>query len=316
MNQYEISTTTGNAVEVNPFLSAAVIKRYAQFLDCKPRTADAYTRNLKPFLAFLSRHNIARPTRADIIAYREEMKSAGLSANTVNAYIIAVRLFVRWLSQEGVIADVADHVKGTRIDRDHKRDFLTAEQVRHVLAGVDRSTLAGKRDYALLVVAITGGLRTIELSRANIGDVRPVADFYALYVQGKGRDDKNEYIRLSATAEAAIREYVDARGTVAADDPLFAPMSHNNGAGRLTTRAISGIIKHYLLQAGYDSERLTAHSLRHTAATLALMAGTPLQEVQQFLRHADISTTMIYNHSIERAKNGSSMAISAAIFSA
>ena len=82
----------------------------------------------------------------------------------------------------------------------------------------------------------------------------------------------------------------------------------------MTTRSISGIVKTRLKGAGFDSPRLTAHSLRHTAVTLSLLAGRDLAEVQQFARHSNIATTMIYNHSIEQAKNGCSEAIAQAIF--
>ena len=73
-------------------------------------------------------------------------------------------------------------------------------------------------------------------------------------------------------------------------------------------------MKNALKNAGYDSTRLTAHSLRHTAITLALLAGREITEVQQFARHASLNTTMIYNHALDQAKNGCSDAITNAIF--
>ena len=77
---------------------------------------------------------------------------------------------------------------------------------------------------------------------------------------------------------------------------------------------ISLIIKKRLKAAGYDSDRLTAHSLRHTAATLNLLNGASLEETQQLLRHTSINTTMIYVHALERAENNSEARIAAAIF--
>ena len=82
----------------------------------------------------------------------------------------------------------------------------------------------------------------------------------------------------------------------------------------MTTRAISGLVKTHLTEAGYNSDRLTAHSLRHTAVTLSLLAGKNLEEVQQFARHANIATTMIYNHALDLAKNSCSEAVASAIF--
>ena len=77
---------------------------------------------------------------------------------------------------------------------------------------------------------------------------------------------------------------------------------------------MSAIAKGSLIAAGYDSDKLTAHSLRHTAVTLSLLAGKNITEVQQFARHSNISTTMIYNHALDKAKNGCSEAIAKAIF--
>ena len=81
----------------------------------------------------------------------------------------------------------------------------------------------------------------------------------------------------------------------------------------MTTRSISRIIKNRLKSAGYDSDRLTARSLRHTMATPNLLNGGGLEETQ-LLRHTSINTTMIYAHALERAGNNSEELIAAAIF--
>ena len=114
--------------------------------------------------------------------------------------------------------------------------------------------------------------------------------------------------------ERAIRLYLTERGSTAENEPLFTSTSNNNAGERVTTRTISKIVKERLKSAGYDSNRLTAHSLRHTAVTLSLLAGKDITEVQQFARHSNITTTMIYNHSLDKAKNSCSEAISKAIF--
>lgn len=318
---YEVEVVDGGAVAPaaggSP-LTGALISRYVAFLDAKPRTVEAYAKSLKPFLLWAAARGITSTrsiTRADVLAYREGLK-ARVKPATVQMYITALRLFIRWAAQEGLMENVADHVKGAKLDKEHKKDYLTAEQVRNLLSKVDRSTLAGSRDYALLLLAVTGGLRTIEIARADAGDIRTVADFSALYIQGKGRDEKSEYVRLDAHTEKAIRDYLAKRGSVKDDSPLFASLSHNGEGSRLTTRAISGIIKGYLKAAGYNSARLTAHSLRHTAATLSLMAGRPLEEVQQFMRHSQITTTMIYNHALDKARNACAAAVAGVIFAA
>ena len=71
----------------------------------------------------------------------------------------------------------------------------------------------------------------------------------------------------------------------------------------MSTRSIRGILKEAMRKAGFNSDMLTAHSLRHTAATLNLQAGAPIEEVQQYLRHKDIANTLIYAHMLDMDKN-------------
>jgi integrase/recombinase XerC len=135
-----------------------------------------------------------------------------------------------------------------------------------------------------------------------------------LYIQGKGHEEKTDYIKLSAPAEKAIRAYLSNRKDADEAEPLFTSTSNNNKGERMTTRSISGIVKAKLVNAGYDSSRLTAHSLRHTAVTLSLLAGKDIAEVQQFARHKNLATTLIYAHNIDRAKNNCEATIAKAIF--
>ena len=310
----ELTTVQQNtAIAERQTVGAELFNRYIDFLDSSPKTVETYTRALRQLFSYFSLNGITQPTRADILAFRDELKASGHKPTTVQNYITATKIFASWTEQEGLDPNVADHLKGAKLDREHKKDYLTSRQVKEVLAGVDRSTEQGLRDYAMLFLMVTGGLRTIEVSRANIGDLRTLGDNSVLYVQGKGREEKTDYIKLSAPAEQAIRAYLKARGEKDEEAPLFSSTSNNNRGARLTTRSVSGIVKTRLQQAGYDSEKLTAHSLRHTAVTLSLLAGKDITEVQQFARHANIATTMIYNHALDKAKNGCSEAITQAI---
>ena len=310
----ELTTVQQNtAIAERQTVGAELFNRYIDFLDSSPKTVETYTRALRQLFSYFSLNGITQPTRADILAFRDELKASGHKPTTVQNYITATKIFFSWTEQEGLYPNVADHLKGAKLDREHKKDYLTSRQVKEVLAGVDRSTEQGLRDYAMLFLMVTGGLRTIEVSRANVGDLRTLGDNSVLYVQGKGREEKTDYIKLSAPAEQAIRAYLKARGEKDEEAPLFSSTSNNNRGARLTTRSVSGIVKTRLQQAGYDSEKLTAHSLRHTAVTLSLLAGKDITEVQQFARHANIATTMIYNHALDKAKNGCSEAITQAI---
>lgn len=286
---------------------------FISYLDASPTTVETYTKSLRQFFNFLNCYRIKHPGREDILAFRDKLKEKGTKPTTIQNYINAIKIFFKWTSQEGLYPDIADHIKGAKIDKDHKKDYLTSRQVKEILNSIDTSTEKGARDYSILLLMVTGGLRDIEISRANVKDIRNLGDNTVLYVQGKGKEEKNDYVKLPDNVEKSIRLYLQKR-TKDENSPLFCSTSNNNRGERLTTRSISGIVKSRLRNVGYDSSRLTAHSLRHTAITLSLLAGRSLDEVQQFARHSNISTTMIYNHALDKSKNGCSDAISKSIF--
>lgn len=293
---------------------ASLFDRWIAFFDGKQKTIETYARNIKPFIAFLLNNGINKPQREDIIKYREFIR-AGHKATTVNAYLMAVKQFFNWTEQVGSYPNVASKVKAEKIDEEFKKDYLTKNQAAALLSNIDTSTLKGLRDYAILSLMVTTGLRTIEIARANIEDLRPAGDDMALYIQGKGHSERSQYVKVAAPVEKAIRAYLKARGgQLEAAAPLFASIANRNSGERMTTRSISRIAKDNLINADLISSRLTAHSLRHTAGTLNLLSGGSIEETQQLLRHKNINTTMIYVHAIERAKNNSESRIAGAIF--
>ena len=234
---------------------------------------------------------------------------------TVQNYIVTVRLFFRWLEQQGLYKNIADKVKSPVINKEHKKDYLTSKQVKALLNNIKLDNREqGLRDYAIIATMVVGGLRTIEIVRSDISDLRNVGDDAVLFIQGKGRDEKTDYIKLPYHVENAIREYLKSRKFTGEQEPLFVSTSNNNFGSRLTTRSISGIVKNRLKQVGLNSSMLTVHSLRHTAGTLSLLNGGTIEETQQLLRHTNINTTMIYLHHIDRAKNRSEELIANAIF--
>lgn len=313
MNTSITHTQYTNAISMSNAITPDLFTRWAAFIDAAPKSIETYKRNIKPFMLYMQDNGITHPKREDVIAYRDMLK-ADHKATTVNAYLIAVKLFFQWLEAENIYPNITAHVKACKLDTAHKKDPLTAKQVGRLFKGIDTTTLTGKRDYAILALMVTSGLRDVEVSRANIEDVRNVADFTALFIQGKGHEEKGDLVKVVGQVEEAISDYLTARGKTAGTSPLFVSHAHRNEGERLTTRSISRIVKTRLQAAGLDSDRLTAHSLRHTAATLNLLNGATLEETQQLLRHKNINTTMIYSHALQRANNNSEERIAAAIF--
>ena len=301
------------AIVAQKTITEDLFTSFIEYLDASPKTVETYTRAVRQFFKYIYENGINQPTREDVIAYREYLKDTH-KPTTVQNYIVAVRLFFQWTEQEGLYPNVAEHIKGAKLDKNHKKDYLTSRQVKKVLETAREESLQGLRDYAILALMFTGGLRTIEVSRANVEDLRTAGDSEVLYLQGKGHEEKTDYIKLMPEVEDAIRAYLKARGAVEPTEPLFTSTSNTSKGARISTRTVSGIVKTALKNAGYDSDKLTAHSTRHTAVTLALMGGQKLEEVQQFARHKNLATTLIYAHNIDRAKNNCEATIAKAIF--
>jgi integrase/recombinase XerC len=277
---------------------------FVKYLETTRGSAYTYARALRQFFAWIKGAGIIEPTREDLKNYRDYIAETH-QATTTASYINALKQFYKWLDYKGFCKDITNHLKGAKVGHEHRKDALTIDQARELLAGIDQGSLEGKRDYAITFLCLSCGLRTIEVVRANVEDMHYIAGDMALAVQGKGRQDKADYVKVPYQVEKAIRVYLASRGSVSQDAPLFASSSDRNKGARLTTRTVSGIIKGELRGCAFDSPRLTAHSLRHTTATLNLLNGGTLEETQQLLRHTNINTTMIYNHALERAKNHS-----------
>lgn len=297
-------TTTQQTNSLQAINMPNLMGRYIAYLDASPRTIESYSKNVGRYLAWLQAEGIEQPQRPDLIQYRDHLRAEYKPA-TVNAYITAVRLFHGWLASEGLYPDIASNLKGAKTSAKQAKDHLTGAQVRAVMEQIDRGTEAGARDYAMLALMFTGGLRTIEISRALQGDMGTQGNKTILRVRGKGRDEADQIIVLTSNTERLIREWLKRAPAIGPQAPIFQSLSNNNRGGAMTTRAISGTAKGYMQAAGYDSDRLTAHSTRHTAVTLALLGGATLQEAQQFARHANIATTQIYAHNLSALENPS-----------
>lgn len=293
----------------------AMFEDFVKLIDASPNTVRTYSISLRQWFKYLRENQIAQPSMDTVFEYRDALRAAGKKETTVQNYIIAVKQFFKWTEARHLYPNIAKYVKGEKLSRKFKKDYLTSKQAKKVLAVIDRSTLAGKRDYAMLVLMLTMGLRTIEVVRANVEDIRNVGDNTVLYVQGKGHYEKDDLVRMPEHVEIAVREYLGVRKCNDLTQPLFTSTSNRNKNGRMTTRSIRGIVKKIFRKAGLDSPRLTAHSTRHTAATLSLLNGATPIETQHLLRHRNLQTTEIYAHNIDASKNPASQDVDKALFS-
>ena len=311
-----MTTTTSAPASARSILTEQAAAAWIDYAErenrIKPKSRETYERAIRQFMRYCADNGVDQPKKTDVQAFVLHLIDQGRSDSTVNLYICAIRLFFRWACDMGIYPDaIADRIKGVRSEYadGHKRDALTSTQAHDLLAQIDRSTLKGARDYAMLLTMTACGLRDIEVTRADKGDLRRSGDGFVLYVQGKGKTTKSDFVKVPPQAERAIREYHARRAAeegrpLAADAPLFAGAGNKNNGGRLTTRSVSGTAKQHLRGIGLDDPRLTAHSLRHTAVTLALIGnGGDIRAAQQFARQSKAATTELYAHDLDRAAN-------------
>ena len=302
-------------IPLEPTKLDAMVESFIKFIDASENTTRTYTISLRQWFKYLYESGTTQPTMDTVLEYRKYLEQQGKKPTTIQNYIIAVKQFFKWTEAVHLYPNVAKYVKGAKLGHNFKKDYLTSKQAKKVLESIDTASLEGKRNYAMLAVMLTMGLRTIEVVRANIEDIRNAGENTVLYVQGKGHMDKDDLVRMPEHVETAVREYLAARKASDLSQPLFTSTSNRNKNGRMTTRSIRGIVKKIFRSVGLDSPRLTAHSTRHTAATLSLLHGATMQQTQHLLRHKNIQTTEIYNHNINAAKNPASTDVDKALFS-
>jgi integrase/recombinase XerC len=247
--------------------------------------------------------------------------------NTIAQYLRIVRQFFQWTSDNGLYPNVARNIHAPKVSSNTRRkDYLRAgevlaieksiaQQVQEVTAAaakarkdkegrVQRSTEQGKRLYAMYLLTVTLGLRTIEINRANIKDIETRNGNAWIRLWRKGKTEADQEKPLPPEVKAAIDDYLQSRTDhYTGASPLFVSTGNRSGGKRLATTTISAMLKKAMQEAGFDSERLTAHSLRHSAAMAALeVSGNNIYEAQMYLGHASPNTTMHYLHQTEEAE--------------
>lgn len=228
--------------------------------------------------------------------FLQDLAARGKASKTIALYLAGVRSLSKFLHLKTGGPDITEGVKAPKTAPGIAREYVRACNLwglRIVAENNGRHEVERARNYAIYALAIGCGLRTIEISRLNIGDISDGA----IKVWGKGRDFAADVVRLPPKVAAAVNGYITAaRAGAGSDDPLFVASMNAGKSGRLSTRTISGVLKRALRIAGLDSRAYTAHSLRHTAVMSALKAGASIEELQQFARHRNVSTTMVYVH--------------------
>lgn len=266
--------------------------------DVRESSRKLYARTLKLFFQWVdeSGKSLNELTRADILRYKDELLAAGLSGLTVGSYLTAIRKFYEWAEGEKIYPNIGKGIRTPRRVQAFKKQHLTDTKSRALLKYYEQTS---PRDYAMVNLMLRTGLRTVEVIRANVGDITFKGGRRILKVWGKGHTEKDAFVILSDKAFLPLFNYLQTRRGAKDNAPLFASDSPRNTGERLTTRSISRICKNGLKAIGLDGKEFTAHSLRHTTAVSILKHGGDISAAQAVLRHTTPTTTQIYIASIK-----------------
>lgn len=256
---------------------------------------ECYHYSIMAFVRYLQRNAVdpLNPTRAEVNLYVSHLEQSGFTANTINQYIQPIKIFFEWLSAEGIYENIADRLKLKRKGYMSRKVYLEPGQVEKLLSSIERSTPIGQRDYAIINLMIRTGIRCCEVSRLDTEDLSPInGNEFNLYLRRKGSYSKDDRIRIDSKAVAPILSFRDS--VPDSIKPLFPSMSYHKNNDRLADYAVSRMVKSRLVRAGFNDPGITPHSLRHTAASLALKGGANTLEIQVLLGHRRLGTTEIY----------------------
>jgi len=299
------------------------------------KTVENYGRYLEKFLDFAKINKPEQITDEALRNFRlflnRQETSAGTNLNkkTQNYYLIALRMFLKYLARREVSSLPAERIELAKTP-ERQLDLITEAELERLLAGPDtlnskpsenarqnlEDTLKRLRDKAILELLFSTGLRVSELCSLN-REQFVNAKSGEISIRGKG--GKIRIVFISDKARKTVMEYLDKRADM--EEALFIAstksqitnnkknpnskaqnsqttnykLQNTSPESRLTPRSIERIVKFYAIKAGI-SKKVTPHIVRHCFATDLLSAGADIRSVQTLLGHSNISTTQIYTH--------------------
>jgi site-specific recombinase XerD len=266
-----------------------------------PSTRRAYATAARDFMRFavVGRAEEFRiVTRAHIIAWRDDLVRRGLSGGTIRRRLASLASLFDYLCDKNAVAH--NPVKGVERPKtesgEGKTPALADHQARKLLVAPQEENIRSKRDRAILSTLLFHALRREELTKLKVKDFSHVRKGVP-HLKVAGKRGKTRYLPLHPATNALIHEYLEAAGHGGDDGgALFRPV-RNNATGRLdqaiTPDGVYKLVRAYSAQLGFE---IGAHALRATAATNALDHEADIAKVQEWLGHANIATTRIYDH--------------------
>ncbi|MBO8183435.1 MAG: tyrosine-type recombinase/integrase [Archaeoglobus sp.] len=288
--------------------------------DASEDTVKTYHKLIGQFVSWCRGRKITplKATKNDIKEYRRYLvETKKHKPATIALKLSVVRRFYEAALEYGIIkVNPAIGVNPPREKKDaaERINYLDEVELKHFLASIPKdNSVKSLRDRALIAIMALQGPRTVEMHRANVGDIVKEGNNWGLRVEGK-RSIRT--IPLRPDIAKLLLQYLEARKNkgeeLTEDSPLFVSIGNRAGGKRISRRSIRRIVDFYLEKVNMkrmEGRTLSAHSLRHTAGTLSLRAGADLRQVQDLLGHKNPKTTAIYAHVGNRFENNPALGI-------
>jgi integrase/recombinase XerD len=268
-----------------------------------PKTRRAYQIDLDEFRAFIGIKNWAElrsVTRPHVMAWRNQLETRGLSPATVARKLSALSSLFRYLSKRNVVPDNPVDIERPLTSRaEGETPILSDAQARKLLEAPPAATLKGARDRAVLATFLYHGLRCAELRDLRVKDIQSRKG--VMYFRVRGKREKVRYVEIHPGTLPLIYDYLALAGHQHhVDGPLFRPLGNRvRGLGdkSFNLKSVYRMVHDYAVECGINSEGnpIGVHSMRATACTNALDNEADLRRVKQWMGHAHISTTELYD---------------------
>jgi len=290
-----------------------LIEQYLSEKDITKGSFELYKTILYQYSDYLKEYNIAYAKKNDVVNYINWKKKKGYSNNWLYHQVQTIKAFYKYLSlnqtrlnlHETYAYDITESIKNVSKKPRTSNTVLTVEQAKQLLIQTKekRKYIWHYRDYAIIYLMLLTGLRGVEIRRAKKKDLKVINQETVLYIQGKGKTQADMFVKVSKGVREAIEDYLDLRK----DKSPFLFISHSNHTKNygLDRTFFNSMFKRVLKTAGLEDVHLTPHSLRHTAATLNLLSGGSIEDAKSFLRHENMTSTLIYAHHLDRLEDNS-----------
>ena len=260
----------------------------------REETVRQYVHWLRRFEEYLQRvgcDELAALSLPLLSGFVTETAAKGFAASTMTGVVGVLRVFLRYAHAENLMArDLSSVVeRPQRYSLSSVPRSISWDDVRRMLEVVERRSVVGRRDYAILLLLVTYGLRAREVAALTLDDVDWARN--RLLVRDRKRDHTTAYPLAPVVGEAIVVYLKDGRPQ-SSDRCLF--FSHLAPVRPMTHTAVSCRARHYLLLAGINVPRPGSHTLRHACAQRLLDAGFPLKTIGDYVGHGSPASTQVY----------------------